>query len=153
MKTLAVGDECPLFSHQNSCRFVAHAQFTRIQIRIQQTIYKTRLKHLHFRQLPRLTASKPLPHEVTSCVQQLRRKFQCDSNQPSSSVQLLVCFVADLTVSQSPRTPQSTRNSEPSNCRTVVCERTRCPRTLLTRQNLMRFAVFVLQAAHAWTEA
>ena len=69
MKTLTVGYESPLFSHQHSCRFVSHAQFIGILIRIQQLISKTRLKHLHFRQLPRLTASRPLPHEETSnCV-------------------------------------------------------------------------------------
>ena len=84
-------------------------------------ISKTRLKHRHLRQLPHLTASRPLPHEETSCVQQLRRWFQRGSNQPSSLVQLLVCFVADVAVSPSPRTPQRTRNSEPANCRTVVC--------------------------------
>ena len=78
---------------------------------------------LSFRQLPHVTASRPLPHEETSCVQQLRRKFQCGLNQPPSSVQLLVCFVADFTFSLSPRTPQRTRNSEPANCRQLSLSR------------------------------
>ena len=47
--------------------------------------FQTRLKYLQFRQLPRLTASRPL-HEETPCVRQLRRQSQCGSNQPSSSV-------------------------------------------------------------------
>ena len=67
VKTLAVGHECPLFSHQHSCRLVSHAHFTGIQIRIQQLVSETRLKHLHFRQLPRLTDSRPFPHEETLC--------------------------------------------------------------------------------------
>ena len=92
VKTLTVGHECPLFSHQHSCRLVSPAPFTSIQIRIQQLISTTCVKHLHFRQLPRLTASRPLAHEEPTCVQQLRRWFQCGSNEPSSSVQLLVCL-------------------------------------------------------------
>ena len=55
VKTLAVGHERPPFSHQHSCRLVSYAHSTSIQIRIQQLISTTRLKHLHFRQLPRLT--------------------------------------------------------------------------------------------------
>ena len=136
VKTLTVGHECPIFSHQHSCRLVSHAQFTTIHIRIQQLISNARLKHLHLRQLPRLTASRPLPHEEISCVQQLCRQFHCGSNQPASSVQLPVCFVADATVSPSPRTPQRTRNSEPVNCRTVFSEQTSCPETPFTHEQV-----------------
>ena len=66
---------------------------------------------------------------------------------------LWFCFVADVTVSPSPRTPQRTRNSEPATCRAIVCEQTRCPSnsphaSASHIQYLASFAVFVSQAAH-----
>ena len=92
VKTPAVGHDCPLSSQQHSCFLIANTQLTCIQPGVSQLVSTSRLKHLHFKQLPRLTSSRPLPHKETSCVQQLRGQFQCCSNQQSSFVQLLIGF-------------------------------------------------------------
>ena len=70
-----VDHDSPLFSRQHFGPLVTYTQLAGIRDRLQKVIYMARLKDPHFRQLPRLTTSRPLPHEETSSIQQLELTF------------------------------------------------------------------------------
>ena len=111
---------------------------------IQQLISTTRLERLHFRQL--LTASRPLPHEETSL---------CPAIASLVSVRLEPTFVLGTTFDVFCHRRHCLYIATD---RPVVSEQTSCPRTPFHASaghilELVRFAVFVLQAAHTWTRA
>ena len=70
-----------------------------------------------------------------------------------------MCFVTDVTVSPSPRTPWRTGNSEPADCRAFVSEARpaaqELPSCVSKSHPVSREIqhVFVLPAAHMWTKA
>ena len=158
VKTPAVGHDCPLFSQQHSCFLIANTQLTSIQLGVSQLVSTSRLKHLHFMQLPRLTSSRPLLHKETSCVQQLRGQFQCFSNQPSSFVQLLIGCVTGVTVfliaTDTTEQKKLGTSKLPGSCLRAdqlpeISLHASAGHTLY----LVRSAPFVLRATHTWTRA
>ena len=90
VKTLAVGHECPLISHQHSCRLVSHAQLTSIHIRTQQLISAARLT-IFIRGAPTPDSLEATP---------TRRDFLCPAIASLTSVRLeptfVLCATSDL---------------------------------------------------------
>ena len=136
VKTLAVGHECLPFSHQHSCRSVSFRTPNSSRSARHQLISTTRLKHLHFRHLPRLTAldhsHTKRPHVSSNCV--------ASSSAARTNLRPLYNFWFVLSLTSlslpSPRPPQRTRNSEPGNRRSVVSEQTSCSGIPFMRQHV-----------------
>ena len=88
-----------------------------------------------FRQLTRLTASKPLPHEETSCVPAIA---SADFSAARTNLRPLHNLRFVLSLTSLPIATDTTAHKKlgTSNLRAIVCEQTRCPRTPLTRQQV-----------------
>ena len=84
VKTLAVGHECPLFSHQHSCRLVSHPQFTGIQIKNTAADFQNASETSSF-----LAAPTPDSLEATPT----RRDLLCPAIASPVSVRLEPTFV------------------------------------------------------------